>query len=77
MKDVPLQSLYVCVHGFIYLETDIVPDPPNGPPVIEAITGKTVSLSWKRPKRLDPSFGRFIRLFIYSLCQCHSLVLNK
>ncbi|XP_069554254.1 striated muscle preferentially expressed protein kinase-like isoform X1 [Brachyistius frenatus] len=36
--------------------TDIVPDPPDGPPVIEAITGKTISLSWKRPKRLDPSF---------------------
>ncbi|AWO95916.1 Pkinase multi-domain protein [Scophthalmus maximus] len=35
--------------------TDIVPDPPDGPPVIEAITGKTISLSWKRPKRLDPS----------------------
>ncbi|XP_051283364.1 striated muscle preferentially expressed protein kinase isoform X2 [Dicentrarchus labrax] len=36
--------------------TDIVPDPPDGPPVIEAITGKTISLSWKRPKRLDSSF---------------------
>ncbi|XP_035478783.2 striated muscle preferentially expressed protein kinase isoform X2 [Scophthalmus maximus] len=35
--------------------TDIVPDPPDGPPVIEAITGKTISLSWKRQKRLDPS----------------------
>ncbi|XP_056286813.1 striated muscle preferentially expressed protein kinase isoform X2 [Pseudoliparis swirei] len=36
--------------------TDIVPEPPDGPPVIEAITGKTISLSWKRPKRLDSSF---------------------
>lgn len=48
--------------------TDIVPDPPDGPPVVEAITGKTISLSWKRPKRLDPSFGRFIpflRLHFY------------
>ncbi|KAG8004491.1 Striated muscle preferentially expressed protein kinase, partial [Nibea albiflora] len=36
--------------------TDIVPDPPDGPPVVEAITGKTISLSWKRPKRLDSSF---------------------
>ncbi|XP_029300651.1 striated muscle preferentially expressed protein kinase-like [Cottoperca gobio] len=35
--------------------SDIVPDPPDGPPVIEAITGKTISLSWKRPKRLDSS----------------------
>lgn len=51
--------MYVCV----CLETDIVPDPPDGPPVIEAITGKTISLSWKRPKRLDPSSGRFIGLW--------------
>lgn len=43
-----------------HLKTDIVPDAPDGPPVIEAITGKTISLSWKRPKRLDPSYGRFI-----------------
>ncbi|XP_048835461.1 striated muscle preferentially expressed protein kinase-like isoform X2 [Brienomyrus brachyistius] len=35
--------------------TDILPDPPEGPPVIEAITGKTISLSWTKPKRLDPS----------------------
>ncbi|KAM8873329.1 striated muscle preferentially expressed protein kinase-like [Synchiropus picturatus] len=35
---------------------DIVPDPPDGPPVVEAVTGKTISLSWKRPKRLDSSF---------------------
>lgn len=42
--------------------TDIVPDPPDGPPVIEAITGKTITLSWKRPKKLDPSFGRSIQL---------------
>ncbi|XP_056157045.1 striated muscle preferentially expressed protein kinase [Lampris incognitus] len=35
--------------------TDIIPDPPDGPPVVEAITGKTITLSWRRPKRLDPS----------------------
>lgn len=35
--------------------TDIVPEPPDGPPEIEAITGKTISLSWKRPKRSDPA----------------------
>ncbi|XP_077571852.1 striated muscle preferentially expressed protein kinase-like [Stigmatopora nigra] len=36
--------------------TDIVPDPPDGPPVIEAITGKTITLSWNRSKRLEPSY---------------------
>uniref|UniRef100_A0A3P8WK14 non-specific serine/threonine protein kinase n=1 Tax=Cynoglossus semilaevis TaxID=244447 RepID=A0A3P8WK14_CYNSE len=35
--------------------TDILPDPPDGMPVVESITGKTVSLSWKKPRRLDPS----------------------
>lgn len=52
---------YAYTHSFMALKTDIVPDAPDGPPVIEAITGKTISLSWKRPKRLDPSFGEFIR----------------
>ncbi|XP_077369900.1 striated muscle preferentially expressed protein kinase-like isoform X1 [Festucalex cinctus] len=36
--------------------SDIVPDPPDGPPVIEAITGKTISLSWNRSKRLNPTY---------------------
>uniref|UniRef100_A0A3Q3B5X0 non-specific serine/threonine protein kinase n=1 Tax=Kryptolebias marmoratus TaxID=37003 RepID=A0A3Q3B5X0_KRYMA len=35
--------------------TDILPDPPDGTPVIESITGKTITLSWKKPRRLDPS----------------------
>ncbi|XP_008283774.1 striated muscle preferentially expressed protein kinase [Stegastes partitus] len=35
--------------------TDILPDPPDGTPVIESITGKTIALSWKKPRRLDPS----------------------
>ncbi|XP_061774418.1 striated muscle preferentially expressed protein kinase isoform X1 [Nerophis ophidion] len=35
--------------------TDILPDPPDGTPVIESITGKVVILSWKKPRRLDPS----------------------
>lgn len=48
----------------IYFEIDIVPDPPDGPPVIEAITGKTITLSWKLPKRLDPSFGGFITVSV-------------
>lgn len=53
------QHIYMYIHLFIHFKTDIVPDPPDGPPVVEAITGKTISLSWKRPKRLDTSFGRF------------------
>ncbi|XP_023820642.1 striated muscle preferentially expressed protein kinase isoform X4 [Oryzias latipes] len=44
--------------------TDIVPDPPDGPPVIEAITGKTITLSWKRPKRLDPSLDTSSLLYV-------------
>uniref|UniRef100_A0A8B9H5D2 Striated muscle enriched protein kinase b n=1 Tax=Astyanax mexicanus TaxID=7994 RepID=A0A8B9H5D2_ASTMX len=35
--------------------TDVLPDPPDGAPVIESITGKTITLSWKKPRRLDPS----------------------
>ncbi|KAM4559276.1 striated muscle preferentially expressed protein kinase isoform 2-T2 [Odontesthes bonariensis] len=35
--------------------TDILPDPPDGIPVIESITGKTITLSWKKPRRLDLS----------------------
>ncbi|XP_036396104.1 striated muscle preferentially expressed protein kinase-like isoform X2 [Megalops cyprinoides] len=35
--------------------TDVLPDPPDGAPVVEGITGKTITLSWKKPKRLDPS----------------------
>ncbi|KAF1371856.1 hypothetical protein PFLUV_G00273700 [Perca fluviatilis] len=44
--------------------TDIVPEPPDGPPVIEAITGKTISLSWKRPKRVDSSFDADSLLYV-------------
>ncbi|XP_066519297.1 striated muscle preferentially expressed protein kinase [Hoplias malabaricus] len=35
--------------------TDIIPEPPDGPPVVESITGRTITISWKRPKNLDPS----------------------
>ncbi|XP_055018744.1 striated muscle preferentially expressed protein kinase [Boleophthalmus pectinirostris] len=35
--------------------TDILPDPPDGCPVVDSITGKTITLSWKKPRRLDPS----------------------
>ncbi|XP_040888475.1 striated muscle preferentially expressed protein kinase-like isoform X2 [Toxotes jaculatrix] len=50
-------------YAHLYI-TDIVPDPPDGPPVIETITGKTISLSWKRPKRLDPSFDASSLLYM-------------
>ncbi|XP_076872177.1 LOW QUALITY PROTEIN: striated muscle preferentially expressed protein kinase [Brachyhypopomus gauderio] len=35
--------------------TDIVPEPPDGPPVVESITGRTITICWKKPKNLDPS----------------------
>ncbi|KAL0964076.1 hypothetical protein UPYG_G00318080 [Umbra pygmaea] len=35
--------------------TDVLPDPPDGAPVIEAVTGRTITLSWKKPRWLDPS----------------------
>lgn len=40
-----------------FTSADILPDPPDGTPVIESITGKTITLSWKKPRRLDPSIG--------------------
>ncbi|XP_034466386.1 striated muscle preferentially expressed protein kinase isoform X2 [Hippoglossus hippoglossus] len=50
-------------YAHLYI-TDIVPDPPDGPPVIEAITGKNISLSWRRPKRLDSSFDTSSLLYV-------------
>ncbi|XP_061918758.1 striated muscle preferentially expressed protein kinase-like isoform X2 [Entelurus aequoreus] len=44
--------------------TDIIPEPPDGPPVIETITGKTITLSWKRPKRLDASYDPGSLLYV-------------
>ncbi|KAJ8004139.1 hypothetical protein DPEC_G00155670 [Dallia pectoralis] len=41
-------------YAHLYI-TDIVPDPPDGPPVVDSITGKTITLSWTKPKRLDSS----------------------
>jgi len=41
-----------------------LPEPPDGPPLIGCVTGKTVSLSWKGPKNLDPSMGKFVCLFL-------------
>uniref|UniRef100_A0A3Q2QCW1 Striated muscle preferentially expressed protein kinase-like n=1 Tax=Fundulus heteroclitus TaxID=8078 RepID=A0A3Q2QCW1_FUNHE len=40
---------------YAHLYVTILPDPPDGTPVIESITGRTISLSWKKPRRLDPS----------------------
>uniref|UniRef100_A0A3B4Z9L6 Striated muscle preferentially expressed protein kinase-like n=1 Tax=Stegastes partitus TaxID=144197 RepID=A0A3B4Z9L6_9TELE len=40
---------------YAHLYVTILPDPPDGTPVIESITGKTIALSWKKPRRLDPS----------------------
>ncbi|KAL2088131.1 hypothetical protein ACEWY4_016959 [Coilia grayii] len=34
---------------------DILPEPPDGAPVVDAITGRTITLSWNKPKNLDPS----------------------
>lgn len=50
----PLRELLTSI--FVIL--DILPDPPDGAPVIESITGKTITLSWKKPRRLDPSIGK-------------------
>ncbi|XP_077436691.1 striated muscle preferentially expressed protein kinase isoform X2 [Vanacampus margaritifer] len=41
-------------YAHIYV-ADILPDPPDGTPVIESITGKVITLSWRKPRRLDPS----------------------
>ncbi|KAM8933730.1 striated muscle preferentially expressed protein kinase [Pelodytes ibericus] len=35
--------------------TDVVPTPPDGPPVITSVTGRVVKLRWNPPKRLDPA----------------------
>ncbi|KAM3916775.1 striated muscle preferentially expressed protein kinase isoform 2-T2 [Leptodactylus fuscus] len=35
--------------------TDVVPTPPDGPPIVASITGKVVKLRWNPPKRLDPA----------------------
>ncbi|XP_029696722.1 striated muscle preferentially expressed protein kinase isoform X8 [Takifugu rubripes] len=44
--------------------TDIVPEAPDGPPVIETITGKTITINWKKPKRLDPSLDSGSLLYV-------------
>uniref|UniRef100_UPI00398E4D6C striated muscle-specific serine/threonine-protein kinase-like n=1 Tax=Pristiophorus japonicus TaxID=55135 RepID=UPI00398E4D6C len=41
-------------YAHIYV-SDVVPDPPNGPAVVAGVTGRTVTLKWNKPKKLDPS----------------------
>ncbi|XP_039210351.1 striated muscle preferentially expressed protein kinase isoform X3 [Crotalus tigris] len=33
--------------------TDVVPTPPDGPPTVAAVTGRSVTLKWNAPKWLD------------------------
>uniref|UniRef100_A0A8C5QJT3 non-specific serine/threonine protein kinase n=1 Tax=Leptobrachium leishanense TaxID=445787 RepID=A0A8C5QJT3_9ANUR len=35
--------------------TDVIPNPPDGPPIIASVTGRIVKLRWNPPKRLDPT----------------------
>ncbi|XP_038625027.1 striated muscle preferentially expressed protein kinase [Tachyglossus aculeatus] len=37
--------------------TDMVPTPPDGPPVVAAVTGKVVVLQWNPPKNLDSAIA--------------------
>uniref|UniRef100_A0A6I8PC13 non-specific serine/threonine protein kinase n=1 Tax=Ornithorhynchus anatinus TaxID=9258 RepID=A0A6I8PC13_ORNAN len=37
--------------------TDVVPAPPDGPPLVAAVTGKVVVLRWNPPKNLDSAIG--------------------
>ncbi|XP_073503449.1 striated muscle preferentially expressed protein kinase isoform X2 [Phyllobates terribilis] len=47
--------------------TDVVPTPPDGPPIITSVTGKVVKLRWNPPKRLDPAID--VAELTYSLQQ--------
>ncbi|XP_067315468.1 striated muscle preferentially expressed protein kinase isoform X2 [Pseudorasbora parva] len=50
-------------YAHLYVAVSL-PEPPEGPPVIESITGRTVLLSWKRPKNLDPSIDPASLMFV-------------
>ncbi|KAL1273070.1 hypothetical protein QQF64_028932 [Cirrhinus molitorella] len=52
----------VC-YAHLYVAVSL-PEPPDGPPVIESVTGRTVSLSWKIPKNLDPSIDPTSLMYI-------------
>ncbi|XP_053328120.1 striated muscle preferentially expressed protein kinase isoform X2 [Spea bombifrons] len=47
--------------------TDLVPTPPDGPPVITSVTGRIVKLRWNPPKRLDPAIDQ--SLITYTIQQ--------
>ncbi|XP_018410415.1 PREDICTED: striated muscle preferentially expressed protein kinase [Nanorana parkeri] len=47
--------------------TDVVPTPPDGPPIIASVTGKVVKLRWNTPKRLDPAID--LEQLTYSIQQ--------
>ncbi|XP_052415311.1 striated muscle preferentially expressed protein kinase [Carassius gibelio] len=52
----------VC-YAHLYVAVSL-PEPPDGPPVIESVTGRTVSLSWKIPKNLDPTIDPASLMYI-------------
>uniref|UniRef100_A0A8C4T2A9 Striated muscle enriched protein kinase b n=1 Tax=Erpetoichthys calabaricus TaxID=27687 RepID=A0A8C4T2A9_ERPCA len=54
--------------------TDVLPDPPDGAPVVEAITGKTMTLRWKKPKKLDPTLDPNTLTYII---QCQTVGMNQ
>ncbi|XP_067228962.1 striated muscle preferentially expressed protein kinase isoform X3 [Chanodichthys erythropterus] len=50
-------------YAHLYVAVSL-PEPPDDPPVIESVTGRTVSLSWKRPKNLDPSMDPALLMYV-------------
>uniref|UniRef100_A0A673GPF5 non-specific serine/threonine protein kinase n=1 Tax=Sinocyclocheilus rhinocerous TaxID=307959 RepID=A0A673GPF5_9TELE len=52
----------VC-YAHLYVAVGL-PEPPDDPPVIESVTGRTVSLSWKIPQNLDPSIDPASLMYI-------------
>ncbi|XP_078407443.1 striated muscle preferentially expressed protein kinase [Cetorhinus maximus] len=61
--------------------SDVVPDPPNGPAVVAGVTGRTVTLVWNKPKKLDPSIDPaaltyVIQSQVMGIAQWHVLKTN-
>ncbi|KAK7155110.1 hypothetical protein R3I93_009911 [Phoxinus phoxinus] len=50
-------------YAHLYVAVSL-PEPPDGLPVIGSVTGRTVSLSWKGPKKLDPSIDPASLMYI-------------
>ncbi|XP_067890786.1 striated muscle preferentially expressed protein kinase [Heterodontus francisci] len=50
-------------YAHIYV-SDVIPDPPNGPAVVARVTGRTVTLVWNKPKKLDPSIDPAALTFV-------------